>query len=155
MDPEFAEIMRGVVAKFEELIAAPLMTYPVTNAVLSGPGVYVFYDAGVARYVGRANNLHQRLKQHQADGSKHNQAGFAARIAKEKCGIVRSYALARTDPLHFSNNQEFHRAFMSAKIAVRGMQFRFVQESDNTRQALLEIYAATVLKTAGNEFDNH
>jgi len=30
-----------------------------------------------------------------------------------------------------------------------------VEETDPTRQALLEIYAATVLKTPFNDFDTH
>jgi hypothetical protein len=35
------------------------------------------------------------------------------------------------------------------------MDLRFVEESDPTRQALLEIYAATILKTPYNDFENH
>jgi hypothetical protein len=35
------------------------------------------------------------------------------------------------------------------------MDLRFVEESDPTRQALLEIYVAVTLKTPFNDFDNH
>jgi hypothetical protein len=35
------------------------------------------------------------------------------------------------------------------------MDLRFVEEADPTRQALLEIYAATVLETPFNDFENH
>ena len=35
------------------------------------------------------------------------------------------------------------------------MKIRFVEETDPVRQALLEIYVATVLETPYNDFDNH
>lgn len=49
----------------------------------------------------------------------------------------------------------FGPAFEAAKRRVRGMDIRFVEETDAVRQALLEIYAATVLGTPFNDFDNH
>jgi hypothetical protein len=35
------------------------------------------------------------------------------------------------------------------------MEIRFVEETHPVRQALLEIYVATVLETPYNDFDNH
>ena len=35
------------------------------------------------------------------------------------------------------------------------MDIRFVEESHPTRQAFLELYAATVLDATYNNFDNH
>jgi len=49
----------------------------------------------------------------------------------------------------------FASAFIDAKRRVALMDLRFVEESDATSQALLEIYTATVLKTPYNDFDNH
>ena len=43
----------------------------------------------------------------------------------------------------------------SIKARIRDMNVRFVAEADPTRQALLEIYAATVLNTPYNDFENH
>jgi hypothetical protein len=48
---------------------------------------------------------------------------------------------------------EFGEAFKQAKARVRNMDVRFVEESDPTRQALLEIYASVVLRTKYNDFD--
>jgi hypothetical protein len=53
-----------------------------------------------------------------------------------------------TDPV-------FEPAFGRAKARIRSMDLRFVEETDPTRQALLEIYAATVLETPFNDFKNH
>jgi hypothetical protein len=44
-------------------------------------------------------------------------------------------------------DEEFSRAFTEAKVRVRNMDFRYVEETDPTRQALLEIYASVVLET--------
>jgi hypothetical protein len=49
----------------------------------------------------------------------------------------------------------FERAFRGAKERVRGMQYRFVEETDQNRQALLEIYCAIVLGTPYNDFGTH
>ncbi len=49
----------------------------------------------------------------------------------------------------------FASAFKEAKRRIASMDLRFVEESDPTRQALLEIYAATVLRTPYNDFHNH
>jgi hypothetical protein len=49
----------------------------------------------------------------------------------------------------------FAPAFEAAKRRIASMDLRYVEESDPTRQALLEIYVATALKTPHNNFDNH
>lgn len=46
-------------------------------------------------------------------------------------------------------------AFKRAKERVRAMEFRAVEESDQTRQALLEVYCAIALKTPYNDFGTH
>ena len=46
-------------------------------------------------------------------------------------------------------------AFEKAKERVRKMDFRAVAESDQTTQALLEIYCAITLKTPHNDFGTH
>jgi len=41
----------------------------------------------------------------------------------------------------------FNAAILAAKLRMRGMNYRYVEEPDQVRQALLEIYCAVVLKT--------
>jgi hypothetical protein len=53
------------------------------------------------------------------------------------------------------SDTEFAKAFDAAKRRVATMDIRYVAELDPTRQALLEIYAATVLRTPYNDFENH
>lgn len=49
----------------------------------------------------------------------------------------------------------FAAAFKDAKACIRAMDYRYVEETDPTRQALLEIYCATVLGTPYNDFDTY
>jgi hypothetical protein len=45
--------------------------------------------------------------------------------------------------------------FRACKARIRQFNPRHVEELDPARQALLEIYVATVLDTPFNDFDNH
>ena len=49
----------------------------------------------------------------------------------------------------------FAAAFMAAKERIRTMEYRYVEEGDQNRQALLEIYCAVVLRTPYNDFGTH
>jgi hypothetical protein len=49
----------------------------------------------------------------------------------------------------------FAAAFAAAKQRIRGMEYRYVEEADQNRQALLEIYCAVVLATPYNDFGTH
>jgi hypothetical protein len=57
--------------------------------------------------------------------------------------------------INLSAEPEFARAFSEAKAFLRTLDIRFVEETDQTRQALLEIYAAVCLRTPYNEFRTH
>jgi hypothetical protein len=50
---------------------------------------------------------------------------------------------------------EFAEAFTAAKARIREMEYRYVEETDQNRQALLEIYSAVVLATPYNDFGTH
>ena len=43
----------------------------------------------------------------------------------------------------------------AAKERIRAMEYRYVEEADQNRQALLEIYCAAVLGTPYNDFGTH
>jgi hypothetical protein len=55
----------------------------------------------------------------------------------------------------FMKDPVFKAAFDDARRQMREMDYRCVREDDPIRQALLEIYYATVLNTEHNDFDNH
>ena len=49
----------------------------------------------------------------------------------------------------------FAAARTAAKERIRGMEYRYVEEADQNRQALLEICCAVVLATPYNDFGTH
>ena len=52
-------------------------------------------------------------------------------------------------------NREFRAAFDAAKARIRSMDFRFVEETDQNAQALLEIYCTLALDAKYNDFNTH
>ena len=49
----------------------------------------------------------------------------------------------------------FSAAFQDAKARIRQMNYRYVEETDQTRQALLEAYVSIVRGTPYNGFNTH
>lgn len=83
-------------------------------------------------------------------------AAFAFRIARETTGNLKAaYKKGATSRAGLMENPAFAAAFVSAKERVGRMHVRFVEETDPTRQALLEIYVSVVLATPYNDFDTH
>ena len=81
-----------------------------------------------------------------------NQAAFAVLLAREKLELKRTYAPGARER---ASNPEFVEAFCKAQESIRAMEFRAVEELDQTRQALLEIYCAVTLRTPYNDFCTH
>ncbi len=119
-------------------------------------GVYLFSEGDQHLYIGRSNNLRQRYRQHSTPGSQHNQAVFAFKLARVATGRIKpAYVSGNDSRKGLLENAEFMEAFKQAKRRVRRMDYRFVEEADQTRQALLEIYCAVVLGCLYNDFDTH
>lgn len=118
-------------------------------------GVYLFSEGERHLYVGRTDRLRDRLQEHCRPGSPHNSAPFAFRIAREVTKrIVASYT-TEGSRRSLAADPEFGNAFTQAKIRVRQMDVRWVEEPHELRQTLLEIYTAVVLQTPYNDFGNH
>lgn len=119
-------------------------------------GIYLFSEEANHLYVGRSNRIRQRLGRHCLPGATHRAAAFAFKLAREATGLLdAAYIAGPESRAGLMENASFAAAFIAAKVRIRGMALRFVEESDPTRQALLEIYAAVVLKTPYNDFDTH
>ena len=155
LHPRFATPMENVMAAFDQLLGATAYTFPLKGAAPNAGGVYVFQEDGIALYVGRTDNLQSRLGQHQRAASPANQASFAARIAREDIGREEATYLAETSRKVLHATDEFAQAFMAAKSRVRAMQVRFVIITDPVEQAVLEIYAATILGAPFSDFATH
>jgi hypothetical protein len=54
-----------------------------------------------------------------------------------------------------ADHEVFGPQFIAAKQRIPLTELRYVEETDPVRQALLKIYAAVVLNTPHNDFDNH
>ncbi|MBC6427977.1 MAG: hypothetical protein GDA55_01915 [Cellvibrionales bacterium] len=81
---------------------------------------------------------------------------FAFLIAKKALGIKdASYKPGKKSRDGLISDSSFLSAFTAAKNRIKAMEFRFIEETNDVRQALLEIYCTVVLKTPYNHFRTH
>jgi hypothetical protein len=150
MSPEFQQAIESLQPTFERLMeAAPY----ARGGALPKKGVYLFSENGTALYVGRSNNIPQRRRQHTLRCSQPNQAALAKLLARDE--TKRPVDYRKGAHARLLEDQEFMEAFRKAKERVREMEFRAVEECDQTGQALLEVYCAITLGTPHNDFRNH
>jgi GIY-YIG catalytic domain len=153
MDHRFSELVETLAPKLKALQTM----HPFSNGALPRDmpksGIYLFSEGRRHLYVGRSNNIRQRFGHHCRPSSPHNQAVFAFLLAREKTKrTIAVYKKGEGNRSWLVQRPDFLAAFLEAKARVRAMDFRFVEQSDQTRQALLEIYAAVVLETKYNDF---
>ena len=118
--------------------------------------VYLFTENGRHLYVGRSNVLRKRYGRHCLPGATHRQAAFAFLLAREATGrTAASYRAGADSRAGLMLDPAFSAAFTMAKQRIRGMEYRYVEEEDQNRQALHEIYCAIVLSTRYNDFRTH
>ena len=80
-------------------------------------GIYVLYEKGEPKYVGRSDKLADRLLSHGRPSSGSESATFAINLARAECA---SFATMSRQDLH--RDEEFRRRFDSAKERVRRME---------------------------------
>lgn len=155
MNPKFSALVESLDPSFQRLISMPPVT--ATSLPLGMPtrGIYLFSDGDKNLYVGRSNNIRRRIGLHCRPGSQHNQATFAFRMARLQTGCTEAAYTATGSRSALIKDAEFGSVFATSKARIRQFNLRFVEEEDATRQALLEIYVATVLETPFNDFENH
>lgn len=155
MDPAFTKLLESLDTKLRSLTEMQPVRYYALPRSTPERGIYLFSEAERHLYVGRTNRIRKRLQNHCRPSGTHFTATFAFRIARDDTGMSRaSYAKAGSRA-ELCAHPIFGPAFAQAKSRVAAMDIRYVEESDPVRQALLEIYAATVLRTPFNDFDNH
>ncbi|MFT6835487.1 MAG: putative GIY-YIG superfamily endonuclease [Francisellaceae bacterium] len=132
---------------------------PVTVATLPSDtpqaGIYLFSEAGENLYVGRTNTIRKRLQTHCRDGSGHNSATFAFRLARQITGMTQATYSVKGSRQELQRDLKFSPVFIEQKLRVRNMNVQFVSEPEPMRQALLEMYVSVSLSTPHNDFDNH
>ena len=155
MHPDFQQFVEHLAPKVDALVGMPPVQYASLPKQLPQRGIYLFSDGQRHLYVGRTNRLRQRLAGHCVPSSTHFSATFAFRLAREETGLVKATYTPEGSRAQLVKDPAFNAAFAQAKTRLRSLDIRFVEESEPVRQALLEIYAAVLLRTPYNDFDNH
>ena len=156
MDPKFAALVETLAPKLERLLAMQPLAYGALRRDMPKSGVYLFTEAGRHLYVGRSNDLRGRYGRHCRPAATNRQAAFAFQLARKVTGNIRAtYRAGAGSRAGLAVDPTFAAAFVAAKARIREMEYRFVEEANQNRQALLEIYCAVVLATPYNDFGTH
>lgn len=155
MDLKFRSLIASLEPRLERLRSMPAVKFSSLPKSMPGRGVYLLSESTRHLYVGRTNRLRQRLQNHCRPSGNHYTATFAFLIARHRTGHRRATYARMGSRSSLLRNPKFRRAFERAKQRVARMDIRYVGEAHPVRQALLEIYAATVLGTKYNDFDTH
>lgn len=155
MNKRFANLIESL----HPSLAALLAMKPVTSATLprSTPrsGIYLFSERRKHLYVGRSNRLSDRVRNHGKDASRQNVASFAFLIARRDTGNHQATYTAAGSREALVAEPMFAAAFLEAKRRISRMSVRYVEETDQLRQALLEMYVHVALQTPFNDFETH
>jgi hypothetical protein len=153
MDVRFATLVETLAPKLDALLAMQPLRYGHLPKAMAQSGVYLFSEGAAHLYVGRSNVLRKRYQRHFRT---HRSAAFAFLIAREATGrLAASYKKGDDSRDGLMTDAAFVAAFAAAKKRMRDMDYRYVEEQDQVRQALLEIYCAVVLQTPFNDFGTH
>src|SRR3990167_10497950 len=136
----FKKVMREVETKLDKLLAAKPFQLAKVPLYLPAKGIYLLCKGKRALYVGRSNGIGSRLRGHVADS--HYSATFAFLLAREATGCLKATYKTKGSRTSLLKNRKFKSCFDSARNEIRKMKIRVVEETDPTKQALLEIYAA-------------
>lgn len=155
MDPKFRQYADMLEPKLQALLAMEPARVENLPGGIPESGIYLFSDGARHLYVGRSNRIRQRLQQHTRQSSRHNAAAFAFQLAREDTGNTDRTYTKPGGRKGLMNDRRFFKAFQDSKARIRRMDLRYVEETDQVRQCLLEIYAAVVLDTPYNSFGTH
>ena len=145
--------------ELDNLCLKLLKMNPVGRRYKSSPekdisGIYLFSENGKPVYVGRSRNIRNRYNGH--INSSPYSASFAFLLARDKTGKNEaSYKSDSNSRIGLMKDCKFKKAFDEARHRIREMEFRYVEESDSIRQALLVIYCAVKLNTEYNKFETN
>ena len=121
-------------------------------------GVYVFYAGEEGNeepiYVGRSNNMKERIQTHSRASSSQNSAPLAFNMARDAREEWKSSKLSRNKLCEI---KEFEEVFSKKKEEVGGLKIRYIEISDDISQAFFEIYASVELGSINkyNDWSTH
>ncbi len=158
MNKTFAALVERLHPSFEGLLAcSPVMGGALPGLRKETRGVYLFTEPGTGHlYVGRSNRLLARYKNHWMPKKTDREAAFAFRLARHVTGRLKAtYKAGEGSRKALAADPDFKQAFDEAKVRVKAMEYRWVEEGDPLTQCLLEVYVAVSLATPFNDFDTH
>ena len=155
MHGEFRALVDSLDPKFHTLMGTAPVAFTRLPRSIPQRGIYLFSEGEQHLYVGRTDGIRKRLQNHCRPGGTHFTATLAFRIARHDTKQTTASYTPAGSRAALCLDPVFGPAFVKAKQRVAAMDIRFVEEPDPVRQALLEIYVATVLKTPYNDIDNH
>ena len=151
----FGDAIEGLDASLQRLLACDPITFDTRPRKLPTAVVYLFSDGNLPIYIGRSNKFSQRLGNHCNHGSQTNQASLAFRLACEDVQHIRTkYRRGSSGADALNQVPGLADAFSRMKQRLRAMEVRYVEEPNQVRQALLEMYAALALETK-HDFGTH
>jgi len=156
MHPAFEHAISGLEQKCALLLNAHRIDVSNTKNMALVAGVYVISENHKDLYVGRTNNIPERLWNH-CHGAP-NQAPLARQLARlylNRAGVELPPPYRKGNKKFYESDAAFCAAFNAAKKSVAAMSCRFVEEAEAIPQALLEMYVALALGTPFNDFDVH
>jgi excinuclease UvrABC nuclease subunit len=155
MDTTLRRLTSTLPSKLQTLLVATPFPIGVVPRETPKRGIYLLTEGGQDVYVGRSNNIRERLASHRQRSGDHYTATFAFRIARRDTGNVKATYATKGSRAELQKDPAFQEAFTRAKERVARMTVRVVGEEDPVQQALLEILAAEHLRTPYNDFDYH
>ena len=117
-------------------------------------GIYVFYEKKDAIYVGRANNIRNRIFGHTRGSAGSESANFAFNLAKKDYANKGAITLSRKELMQV---EEFKEIFRNHKLNLANVEFKCIEIKNDIVQTMFEPYLALKLKTypINNTFENH
>ena len=150
MNPIFQAFLEQLEPNFQRLVSMQAVKIDSLPRQMPKAGIYVFYEEGKPLYVGRTNGMRQRIRYHSQESA--DDAPFAFRLAREATGYTEPTYQKRGSRKDLLSKPDFRDAYLKAKIRIREMDIRYVEETDQVKQVLLETYAAILLDTPYNDF---
>lgn len=148
---EFASAIDTIEPSFRRLVEMnPFRLDQVPSPVPAGrPGVYLLSESDRPLYVGRARDVRDRLSDHRSSAV--TRATLAVKMARIAANKPVTYTRDNSAKHLYKHDLAFRTCFHEARARICVMEVRWVEETDDVRQAMLEIYAAVDLDTIVRE----
>ena len=148
--------LQGILAQMEPLLTqlwnCPAETF-ATRTRLPNRGVYAFCEGDNILYIGRSNQIWERIRTHGVKGATQEKANFAFRLLAQKYALeVGHEAAANRGQIA----KQYAAGFQEQKQRVRNMTIKAVSIDDDTVSYFFEAYAIVALGTTEfNKFEPH